>query len=356
MDGWEPVLSRLRTVCALLLACLPLTGCGRAPVQQPGFELAAAADSEDSFGEVGAFRFEERRGGEVTRESLLGEPWLAGFVFTRCATICPAMTQELSRAHAQLEGLDVKVVAVSIDPEHDTAKVLTRYAENFEGGTSEDWLFLRSTEAETHDFIRESFKLGIERIPEENPGLAISHSSMICTVDAEGKIRGYYDGTRPEGTLAAVRRMRFLAGAPPVASPLPTLNAILNGTAALLLVLGWFAIRKGRSGLHAGLMRAAFVVSAAFLASYLYYHFVVIPAQGGPVRFQGEGAAKVAYLALLLTHVVGAVVNLPMVLRTFWLAHREDWEGHKRWARRTLPLWLYVSVTGVAVYVALYVL
>jgi len=121
-------LSRLRTVCALLLACLPLTGCGRAPVQQPGFELAAAADSEDSFGEVGAFRFEERRGGEVTRESLLGEPWLAGFVFTRCATICPAMTQELSRAHAQLEGLDVKVVAVSIDPEHDTAKVLTRYA------------------------------------------------------------------------------------------------------------------------------------------------------------------------------------------------------------------------------------
>ena len=59
MDGWEPVLSRLRTVCALLLACLPLTGCGRAPVQQPGFELAAAADSEDSFGEVGAFRFEE---------------------------------------------------------------------------------------------------------------------------------------------------------------------------------------------------------------------------------------------------------------------------------------------------------
>ena len=101
-------------------------------------------------------------------------------------------------------------------------------------------------------------------------------------------------------------------------------------------------------------MRAAFVVSAAFLASYLYYHFVVIPAQGGPVRYGGTGAAKAAYLALLLTHVLGAIVNLPMVLRTLWLAQKERWDGHRRWARRTYPLWLFVSVSGVLVYLLLY--
>jgi uncharacterized membrane protein YozB (DUF420 family) len=131
-------------------------------------------------------------------------------------------------------------------------------------------------------------------------------------------------------------------------------NASLNALAGVLLVAGLIAIRGLRQRLHAGLMRAAFVASALFLGSYLYYHFVVIPGQGGPVRFGGEGALKGLYLALLLTHVVGAVVNLPMVLTTLWLAHRERWEAHKRWARRTFPLWLYVSVTGVEVYLMLY--
>jgi uncharacterized membrane protein YozB (DUF420 family) len=101
-------------------------------------------------------------------------------------------------------------------------------------------------------------------------------------------------------------------------------------------------------------MRAAFLVSAAFLASYLWYHFVVI-AETGPTRFRHEGWPKTAYLALLASHVVLAVVNLPMVLRTLWLAHRERWPAHRRLARWTFPLWMYVSVTGVLVYLCLYV-
>jgi uncharacterized membrane protein YozB (DUF420 family) len=101
-------------------------------------------------------------------------------------------------------------------------------------------------------------------------------------------------------------------------------------------------------------MRAAFAARAAFLASYLYYHFVVQPAAGGPTPYHGTGWRRPAYLLLLASHVVLAAVNLPMVLRTLWLAHRRRWDDHRRWARRTYPIWLYVSVTGVLVYVVLY--
>jgi putative membrane protein len=133
---------------------------------------------------------------------------------------------------------------------------------------------------------------------------------------------------------------------------LPAVNAALNGTAATLLVLGLVAIKQGRRERHERLMKLAFVASAAFLACYLYYHFAI--AKGKPTMFGGEGAAKWAYYALLGSHTILAVVNLPMVLRTFWLAHKERWDAHKRLAKWTFPIWLYVSVTGVAVYVVLY--
>jgi uncharacterized membrane protein YozB (DUF420 family) len=133
---------------------------------------------------------------------------------------------------------------------------------------------------------------------------------------------------------------------------LPAVNATLNGTAAVLLVAGLWAIKSGRRKGHERLMIAAFAVSAAFLACYLYYHFVVT--QGRATEYRGAGGARAAYLTLLGTHTVLAMVNLPMVLRTLWLAHRERWAAHKRLAKWTFPIWLYVSVTGVLVYVVLY--
>ena len=134
--------------------------------------------------------------------------------------------------------------------------------------------------------------------------------------------------------------------------PLPAVNASLNGLAAVLLLLGLAAIRRGDKETHRRWMWSAFVASAAFLVCYLYYHFAV--ARGQPTRFHGGGAARWAYLALLLSHTVLALVNLPMVLRTFWLAHKGRWAAHRRLARWTFPIWLYVSVTGVAVYLVLY--
>jgi uncharacterized membrane protein YozB (DUF420 family) len=135
---------------------------------------------------------------------------------------------------------------------------------------------------------------------------------------------------------------------------LPDLNATLNATSAVLLVLGLVAIKRGRRELHGWIMRAAVLVSAAFLVSYLVYHFVVVP-RIGETRFRGTGALRTAYLTMLASHVVLAIVIVPLVLRTLWLAQRQRFEAHRRIARWTWPLWMYVSVTGVLVYLALYV-
>jgi len=133
---------------------------------------------------------------------------------------------------------------------------------------------------------------------------------------------------------------------------LPALNATLNATAAVLLLLGFAAIRSGRRELHGRLMVSAFLVSSAFLACYLYYHVVVV--RGKPTEFRGAGGVWAAYMALLVSHTVLATATVPLVLRTLWLARRERWLAHRRLARWTYPIWLYVSVTGVAVYVVLY--
>lgn len=130
---------------------------------------------------------------------------------------------------------------------------------------------------------------------------------------------------------------------------LPTLNACLNATSAVLLTIGWFLVRSGRREAHRRVMIAAFASSTLFLASYLTYHALV-----GSVRFPGRGAARVLYLGILLTHTVLAAAVAPMAVVTFSLAWRGRFEKHRRLARITLPIWLYVSVTGVVVYVMLY--
>ena len=130
---------------------------------------------------------------------------------------------------------------------------------------------------------------------------------------------------------------------------LPTLNAVLNGTSAALLLTGWFLIRSGRKEAHRKVMTAAFVCSVLFLASYLTYH-----ALAGSVRFPGTGTARTIYLSILLTHTLLAAAAGPLALTVFVLARRGRFATHRRLARVTLPLWLYVSVTGVVVYLMLY--
>lgn len=130
---------------------------------------------------------------------------------------------------------------------------------------------------------------------------------------------------------------------------LPAVNATLNGIATLLLVTGWFFIRSGRRLAHRNCMIAALACSALFLVSYLVYH-----AQVGSVRFQGEGPIRVVYFSILITHTILAAAVPVLALLTAWRALRERFDSHRRIARWTLPIWLYVSITGVVVYWMLY--
>jgi putative membrane protein len=130
---------------------------------------------------------------------------------------------------------------------------------------------------------------------------------------------------------------------------LPSLNATLNGASAVLLFLGWRAIRGGHKELHRAFMIAACGSSTLFLAGYL-----TRIALTGTHRFPGDGALRVAYLAVLASHTVLAALTLPLVLRTLQLSLTSRFAEHRRIARFTFPVWLYVSATGVAVYVMLY--
>ena len=131
---------------------------------------------------------------------------------------------------------------------------------------------------------------------------------------------------------------------------LPLVNATLNGTATVLLVLGFILIKAGQKKAHGLVMSVALLVSAAFLACYLTYHYHV-----GHVQFAGQGGVRTFYFTLLITHIILAVVNLPMIIMTVIPAYRERFDKHKRMAKWTLPIWLYVSVTGVIVYLMCYV-
>ncbi|HET7696854.1 MAG TPA: DUF420 domain-containing protein [Vicinamibacterales bacterium] len=132
-------------------------------------------------------------------------------------------------------------------------------------------------------------------------------------------------------------------------SDLPALNAALNATCAVLLTIGWMLIKRGRVRQHRAVMIAAVSTSALFLVSYLVYH-----AQVGSVRFTGTGAVRIVYFGVLLTHTVLAAAIVPMVLVTLWRGLAGRYDAHRRLARWTMPIWLYVSVTGVIVYVMLY--
>lgn len=132
---------------------------------------------------------------------------------------------------------------------------------------------------------------------------------------------------------------------------LPAVNAVLNGASAVLLVSGYAAIKSGRVSLHKICMLAALADSTLFLSSYLFYHFAV---RGGqPTTFGGSGTERAIYYAILLTHTLLAMVVAPLALITAYLGVRDRLAKHVRLARWTFPIWLYVSVTGVIIYLML---
>ena len=132
-------------------------------------------------------------------------------------------------------------------------------------------------------------------------------------------------------------------------SQLPHLNAFLNSTSAVLLISGYRFIRGGRIAAHRNCQIAALISSTVFLACYLTYHYY-----HGATHFPGHGIVRWAYFAILISHTILAIVIVQLIMVTLYRATRGDFQRHRSIARWTLPLWLYVSVTGVIVYLMLY--
>ena len=136
---------------------------------------------------------------------------------------------------------------------------------------------------------------------------------------------------------------------PPAYAMFPVIDASLNGTSAVLLLVGRGFIKRGRMAAHRAVMLAALASSSIFLACYLYYHWHV-----GSVHFQGQGWSRPVYFSILISHTILAAAIVPMIIITLSRALRERFDRHRAIARWTYPLWMYVSVTGVIVYFMLY--
>ncbi len=313
---------------------------------------ALATESFDrlylDLGPAPDFTLTERNGQTVRRADLLGKVWVAHFFFTECAGGCSTTTGNLAKLHKLLADTpDVILVSFTVNPTKDTPEKLRAYAERW-GADPKRWLFLTGDQSTMHDLIQKGFLQTARPADQPKPGFEIDHAFNIVLVDPSGEMRGYVNGKDEDEVMRLGRRARLMAQK----IPLPMINAVLNGTCAVLLVAGYLAVRRRRLTLHMVCMLTALGVSILFLACYLYYHFVIL--DGKPTGFRGEGLIRPVYFAILLSHTVLAALVAPLALVTVYLGLRDRLARHMALARWTLPLWLYVSVTGVVVYWLLY--
>jgi protein SCO1 len=324
---------------------------------------------------LGEFQLQERSGRTVRETDLNERVWIASFIFTRCPLSCPRISSVMKGLQERLVKTNVLLVSISVDPDHDTPSVLTEYAGRF-GASGDRWWFLTGPKPSTYDLVQNRFKLALGETPlpdMTSDTEAISHSDRLALVD-HGRVAGFFESsdTRALDELVASARWR---AQPSWVRRLPTVNASLNALCAVFLIAGWMAIRRRRAPLadlisqaggesrrpvtlldqpavraHLVFMLLAFATSSIFLACYLVYHF-----QAGSMPFRHGGAIRVVYFTILLSHTFMATFGVvPLVIMTLLRAARQDFPGHARIARVTFPIWLYVSITGVVIYLLLY--
>lgn len=330
----------------LVLAALLLAGCAGPGPSQP----------DDDLGVVPEFTLTERSGAAVQAADLRGHVWVAAFIFTRCAGPCTQVSGSMARLQHELADVPtLRLVSFTVDPEYDTPEILRRYADRF-GADPGRWLFVTGPPEAVYSLIRTGFHLTAEQNTGEarTPGNEVMHDVRLVVVDAAGHIRGYYDATDAQAVNRLEEKVRRLAGGEPgrLSANLPAVNASLNASCAAFLLLGYAAIRRRAIGLHKLCMLVALADSALFLGCYLYYHLVV--RHGEPTRFAGAGPLRTVYFSILISHTLLAAVVAPLAITVAYLGLRNRLASHTRLARWTLPLWLYVSVTGVIVYWMLY--
>lgn len=294
------------------------------------------------MGKVPPFRLTDQQGKPLGLADLRGKVWIADFIFTRCRGPCPVMSWEMKKLQDDLPR-GVYLVSISVDPEYDAPSILKRYASAY-GADPERWKFLTGKEDAIYRLAREGLHMDARKRKEET-GWTITHDEHFALVDREGRIRGYYD-MQDRRELAELREHAGLLTVGRVGR-FPHLNVGLNALTALFLVVGWWFARAGRFGAHRGCMLSALVTSAWFLTAYLVYH-----ANFGSKPYEGPG--RPVYLGILLSHTILAIAVVPLALVTLVRALRGRFDRHRRIARWTLPVWLYVSVTGILVYGFLY--
>lgn len=320
--------------------------------------------------EVEDFSLEEAHGKTVTRTDLLGKPWLAAFIFTRCAGPCPRVSAQMKILQDRLKDLDIRLVSFTVDPDTDTPEVLRQYAKGL-GADPERWWFLTGDKATIYGLIRRSFKMPVQELQGEDrvPGFEIVHSINIMHVDAAGMVVGKYNAAN-DVDMAKLRRAVLgkslpedrpvlaaedMKSLPAWVTRLPRINASLNGLATVLLLTGFALIKAKRVEAHKMAMLSTFSTSVIFLACYVVYHAALAlytDSHGKP--FTGEGIVRYVYFTILISHIALAATVPVLALITITRGLRGDWERHKRIARVTFPVWVYVSVTGVIIYLMLY--
>jgi len=322
------------------------------------------------------FEFTERSGKKVTKQDLLGKPWVVCFVFTRCAGPCPRVTGQMKMLQDQLARAgksDVRLVTMTVDPKYDTAEVLTRYADAFDAD-KDRWLFLTGDQNEIYGLIRDSFKMPVKEIVGEDriPGFEVLHTMNVLHINAEGVVVGKYNSLLDTDMVALRRALIDKPKKPeqaelPLATEtvepfvpgwvisLPGINAGLNSLATVLLMVGFVLIKQGKRDAHKCVMLTAFGASVLFLTCYLVYHGALQHYTGSGSRsFTGTGTVRTVYLSILVSHVILAVPSAGLALVTIYRGLKGQWAQHKKIAKITFPIWLYVSVTGVIIYWMLY--
>ena len=340
-----PQLPQHRFVWILLIAVI-IALFGAALVRR----LNGEAQKLPVLWQVHDFQLVDQNNKAITNNDLFGRVWVAGFIFTRCAGTCITITNGMDSLNKKLaDAPGIQLVSFSMDPEFDTPEILDRYAK-FHGIDSARWRFATDP-LHKKDTIQkltvEDFKLALQEAG-ANKDEPIIHSSMLALVDRHGRVRGYYSGIIPADVTRAANDAKALDREMDVRT-LPALNAALNSVSTVLLIVGYVLIRRRRIVEHQTMMMTAGVTSAAFLISYVIYHLQV-----GSVKFQGQGPIRTVYFIILITHVLLAASIAVLVPITFWRAFQGNFVKHRRIARITFPIWLYVSITGVIVYVMLY--
>ena len=293
---------------------------------------------------VPAYSFTNQHAQTITSDSLKGHPYIADFIFTSCAGLCPVMTTKMSQVQEKLGDAKVSLVSFTIDPEHDTIEKLKTYSDVYKAQPGR-WHFLRGERDSVYDVL-----FGMKLAGDKN-NLDI-HSTKIALIDGDGKVRATYDtgAHADENTLnrlvADARQLAQLHTALPAGFPFPKVNASLNALSALLLLSAFIAIKLKKVKLHVSLIIAAVATSALFLTSYLTFHFAVKL----HVVFPPSNPLRNLYFVILISHTILAVVILPLIFITIRRGYRKQWAAHKKIAVWTFPLWFYVSVTGVVIY------